>query len=90
MVIDRYDTQELIEGQYEHGSEERVCRNLLGIISKRKMDKLEAERLLQALKILSGYFSKTHRFTAEDILFIHKTWLGEIYFWAGKYTLENQ
>lgn len=85
----RYSTQGLTEGQYEPGSQDRVCKNLLGIKSKRKMDKFEADGLLTALKTLITYFDVTHKFTAEDVRFIHKTWLGQIYAWAGKYRQVN-
>jgi len=39
----RYDTSHLIETQFEPSSRGRVLRNLLGIKSKRKMDRVVQE-----------------------------------------------
>jgi len=46
----RYDTSELIEGQFEPGSRGRVLRNLVGIKSKREMDVLESKELVRTFK----------------------------------------
>lgn len=48
----RYDTSGLIETQFEPGSRGRVLKNLLGIKSRREVDKLEAEAHGRALKEL--------------------------------------
>ncbi len=85
----KYDTSDLIEAQFEPGSRGRVLRNLLGIKSKREMDRIEAEEQLRALKELVLIFGKSRRFTARDICTIHRTWLGTIYEWAGKYRNVN-
>ncbi len=34
-------------------------------------------------------FDQQHRFTAADIRIMHRTWLGEIYAWAGEYRSVN-
>jgi hypothetical protein len=39
----RYDTSTLIEAQFEPGSRGRVLKNLLGIKSKREMDRVVQE-----------------------------------------------
>jgi len=39
----RYDTSGLVEAQFEPGSRGRVLSNLLGIKSKRKMDRVVQE-----------------------------------------------
>jgi cell filamentation protein len=85
----RYDASGLIEDQYEPGSRGRVLRNLLGIKSKRGMDEKEAEAHALALEYFIHFFDEKHRFTSEDIRFIHRTWLGEIYQWAGQYRQVN-
>jgi len=85
----KYDTTGLIEAQFEPGSRGRVLKNLLGIRSKREMDRVEAEEQLRALKELVVVFGKSRRFTAEDISKIHRTWLGGVYEWAGKYRYVN-
>ncbi|MCD6398407.1 MAG: hypothetical protein J7L08_00615 [Candidatus Aenigmarchaeota archaeon] len=46
---DRYDTSELLEGQYEPGSRGRVLKNRRGITGRRAMDEIEAKEQLRAL-----------------------------------------
>ena len=85
----RYDTSALEEAQFEPGSRGRVLKNLLGIKSKREMDKFEAREQLRALDELVGIYGPSHRFTSEDICKIHRIWLGPIYPWAGRYRQVN-
>lgn len=85
----RYDTSGLLETQFQPGSRGRVLRNLLGITSKREMDRREAAAQMQALETLLGTYDRKHRFTADDICTMHKTWLGGIYPWAGRYRQVN-
>ena len=85
----RYDTSALEEAQFEPGSRGRVLKNLLGIKSKREMDKVEAREQLRALDELVGIYGPSHRFTSVDICKIHKIWLGSIYPWAGRYRRVN-
>lgn len=80
----RYDTSGLTEAQFESGSRKRVLKNLLGIKSKRQMDRIEALEQLRAMEELYGFYDKDHRFTAADICSIHEIWLGKIYEWAGQ------
>jgi cell filamentation protein len=81
----RYRTSHLIENQFEPGSRGRMFKNKLGITSARVMVKREKEAQLRALEKLVDFYQSNHRFTAGDICYIHKTWLGDIYEWAGKY-----
>lgn len=81
----RYNTSALIEDQFEPGSRGRVLRNLLGIKSKPEMERLETEHYLRATDELTEKFDREHRFTADDICYMHKLWLGAIYEWAGRY-----
>jgi len=85
----RYDVSGLIETQYQLGSRGRVLRNLPGITSKRAMDEAEAKEQKRALKDLLSAYSLHHRFTAADICWMHKIWLGGIYEWAGQYRQVN-
>lgn len=87
--IDRYDTSGLIEVQFEPGSRKRVLKNLLGIKSKREMDRVEALEYLRTIEELSGIYDEKHRFKASDIRRMHQVWLGRIYEWAGKYRQVN-
>lgn len=85
----RYDTSNLPEAQFEPRSGKRVLKNLLGVKSKREMDRVEAREQLHALQELSGAYDISHRFTAWDVCRIHEAWLGVIYEWAGRYRLVN-
>lgn len=85
----RYDVSKLVEAQFEPGSRRRVLKNLLGIVRKREMDRMEAQEQLRAVHELIKIYGKRHRFTAADICRIHKIWLGNIYPWAGKYRKVN-
>ncbi len=84
--MSRYDSSNLPEGQYEPGSKGLVLKNLVGIKQKRKMDALEGSAQARAMERLFGSFDVDHRFSAADIREIHKTWLGQLYPWAGKYS----
>jgi cell filamentation protein len=84
---DRYDVSGLPEAQFEPGSHGLVLKNLLGITSKHVMDEAEARALEQAMDVLVRAYGETRRFTATDLCDCHRTWLGEIYEWAGHYRL---
>jgi cell filamentation protein len=81
----RYDTSGLVEAQHEPGSRGRVLKNLLGIKTKREMDRIEAQALKAAVDRLLKKYDLDHRFTARNICFMHEVWLGKIYSWAGNY-----
>jgi len=85
----RYDTTSLVEAQYEPGSHKRVLKNLLGITRKRDMDEAEIRALESAQEKLYLEYDAGHRFTASDIQYMHKLWLGGIYEWAGEYRQVN-
>jgi cell filamentation protein len=85
----RYDISALDEAQFEPGSRGRVLKNLMGIKSKREMDKVEAREQLRALDELVKIYGQGHRFTSADICRIHRIWLGSIYLWAGRYRRVN-
>jgi cell filamentation protein len=85
----RYDTSALEEAQFEPGSRGRVLKNLLGIKSKREMDRVEAREQLRALDELVEMYGPSYHFTAADICKIHRIWLGPIYPWAGRYRQVN-
>lgn len=85
----KYDASGLVEAQFERGSRGRVLKNLLGIKRKGEMDRVEAEALKWATDTLVRRYENNHRFSAEDICIIHKTWLGGIYEWAGRYRKVN-
>jgi cell filamentation protein len=85
----RYDTDHLIETQFEPGSRGRVLKNLLGIRLKREMDALEAVKLAEATDYAIRHISAAHSFTEQDVCALHRQWLGKVYPWAGEYRQVN-
>lgn len=85
----RYDVSGLVETRYEAGSNDMVLRNLLGIIDPDEMDRVEARALAKATDILIREYDQEHQFTSADICHFHKTWLGKVYEWAGRYRKIN-
>lgn len=85
MTADRYDTAGLDENVYEPGSNGTVLKNLCGIVTVDEMERAETLALLQTTEEMLDRFDQNHRFTAADICFVHRTWLGDIYSWAGSY-----
>lgn len=86
---DRYDTAGLEEAEFEPGSRRRVLKNLLGVTSKREMDRIEGRQQVLALEKLVTLYDNDHQFIAADVCHIHKIWLGKVYSWAGKYRQVN-
>ena len=85
----RYDITGLVEAQFEPDSYDQVLKNKLGIKSKKEMDRLETEKLEEAVDQLVRTYEKSHRFTEHDVCKFHKVWLGDIYDWAGSYRKVN-
>ena len=86
---DRYDVSHMPEGQFEPGSRGLVLKNLLGIKSRKEMEALETERYMRVLDACAHRYRRNHRFTSQDLLDIHREWLGGIYSWAGTYRQVN-
>lgn len=87
-MIDRYDAQGP-EAETEPGSRGRVLRNRLGIVSAREMARRESESLLATTQRMIDETQLEQRFTADDIRHMHRTWMGDIYPWAGEYRHVN-
>lgn len=85
----RYDTDHLIEAQFEPGSRRRVLKNLQGIRSKRVMDAREATTLVEVTDWAIRHVTAEQRFTASDLCDWHRQWLGAVYEWAGEYRQVN-
>ena len=64
-------------------------RNLLGIRLVRDMTLAESQALQLAQDQAIERYTVDHRFTAEDICHLHRSWLGAIYSWAGQYRRVN-
>lgn len=79
----------LPEAQPEPGSRGRVLRNLLGITRVRDIQVAESQALelaqVQAIDAVAAH----QRFTAADVCYLHRIWLGPIYPWAGEYRNVN-
>jgi cell filamentation protein len=89
LIDDRYDASGVAEGQFEPGSDDRVLRNLRGVVDPEEMDRLETAELARTLDELIHEVDAGHRFTAADICAAHKRWLGGVYAWAGRYRSVN-
>jgi len=85
----RYDASGLVEAQFEPGSRRRVLKNLLGVKTRREMDRVEQREQFRALEQLIELYGQDHRFTAADVCNIHRIWLSPIYAWAGQYRQVN-
>jgi cell filamentation protein len=85
----RYRTVHLTENQFEPGSRGSVLKNLLHIKTRRELDKAEITALAQATDLFVRTYDRKHRFTASDICYFHKVWLGKIFEWAGNYRQVN-
>lgn len=81
----RYDASDSSEGQFEPDSDDRVLRNIRGIVDPAEMDRLESVELVRTLDELVHEVDVDQPFTAADICGMHKRWLGGIYAWAGQY-----
>ena len=85
----RYDVSGLKEAQFEPDSGDKVLRNLQGVTDPEKMNIIEANALAEATDTMLRKFDQKHQFTADDICYLHKIWLGKIYQWAGQYRSVN-
>jgi cell filamentation protein len=81
----RYDTAGLEENEYEPGSNNSVLKNLCGITTVAGMEQAETLALLKATEEMFDRFDQDYCFSSEDIIFMHRAWLGGIYPWAGSY-----
>lgn len=87
--IGRYDSSHLPEDQYEPGSNGTVLRNLLGIREKAETEHVEEVRFERLMEEAAARFDNDHRFTVQDILWLHQYWLGGVFSWAGAYRTVN-
>lgn len=85
----KYDVSGMVESQFEPGSGKRVLKNLLGIKTKSDMDRSETIALKQAEEVFIREYGAMHRFSSDDLCWMHKLWLGKIYSWAGAYRKVN-
>ena len=81
----RYRPLRGAEGEAQPGSRGRVPRNLLGLTTKRELDRAEAAALALAQETLYARLTPDTQLTALLLKEMHREWLGEIYEWAGEY-----
>jgi cell filamentation protein len=84
----RYEAQGP-QAEHEPGSRGRVLRNMLGIRSAREMEQTESQALLAATQRTIDKTRVDQRFSAADLIRMHRTWLEKIYVWAGEYRQVN-
>src|SRR5438309_11209864 len=77
------------EAEFQPGSRGRVLRNLLGLLRVRDITLAESQALQLAQDQAIERYTVDHRFTAEDICDLHRSWLGAVYPWAGQYRTVN-
>lgn len=77
------------DSEFEPGSRNRVLKNKLGIKSKIEMENAELIAFLEAEKKLVRIYDANHGYRNDDLMLIHKVFLGRIYEWAGFYRNVN-
>src|ERR1035437_3150981 len=82
--VSRYATSLGDEGEYEPGSHGRILKNLLGITSKRNMDREENEALIRTEEHFERVVTSDTIITVSLIQEIHRHFLAGIYSWGGK------
>jgi len=86
---DKYDTTSNVEAQFEPGSDDRVLANNLGVSNAEEMDDIEMDLLKRLYDVVLGSVEATHRLTTADFRKWHRSWLGNVFAWAGQYRTLN-
>ena len=84
-AFSRYQPAAGAEAETEPGSRGRILRNKPGIRHKREMDRAEFEALIHTQSDFLGRVTVETQFTADLLRSMHRSWLGELYEWAGEY-----
>lgn len=78
------------EGEFEPGSNNQVLKNHLGITNPDEIDEVEASLLFKLYeKVFKQDVSLLKSLTVKDIQAWHKSWLGNVYSWAGSFRTVN-
>ena len=85
----RYDTAGNVEAQFEPGSNGRVLANKLGISDPDEMEDVEVGLLNRLHEDVIGSIEADRPITVADICEWHRSWLHNIYVWAGRYRTLN-
>ncbi len=84
-----YDTTGNIEAQFEPGSNSRVLANKLGISDPEEMEDIELSLLNGLHDDVIGSAEADQPITVADICEWHRSWLENVYVWAGRYRTLN-
>ena len=85
----RYDTTGNIEAQFEPDSNDRVLANKLSISDPEEMDDIELGLLNRLHEDVIGSVDADQPITVADVCEWHRSWLGNVYVWAGRYRTLN-
>ncbi len=85
----RYDATGNLEAQFEAGSDDSVLRNKMGIVDPGEMDDVELDLLVQLYDRIPDWVEVDQQITVADIKDWHRSWLGNVYSWAGRYRTVN-
>lgn len=83
-MVDRYDTSNSLDGQYQPDSDNQVLKNKLGIRNVDEVNDLELDLLEQLYDAVLDEVEIDQSITVDDIFEWHRKWLGNVYEWAGK------
>lgn len=83
-MTDRYDTKGNTEGQYQPGSNNSVLLNKLAITDVSEMNEVELELLDQLYDKVLSTININQAITTNDLAEWHRTWMGNVYEWAGR------
>ncbi len=84
-MINRYDTFQSPEGQFQPDSNNQVLFNKLGIIDLQEMENVELNLLDQLTDAVIEDVTENQTITASDLCEWHRRW----YAWAGQYRSVN-
>ena len=88
-MSDRYDTSNVVEGQYQPGSNDEVLLNKLKITSLSEMDEIELGLLNELTSTLIDEIEVDQIISTADLCEWHRRWLGNVFNWAGEYRSVN-
>jgi cell filamentation protein len=82
--VSKYDVPGSEDAEFEPGSNRQVLRNFLHVIVSREMDAIEARTLVRAQDSFFDHFNLDFKFTRAQLQSMHRSWLGDVYPFAGK------
>lgn len=88
-MANRYDTAHSIEGQFQPDSNHQVLLNKLGICDADEMESIELDLLDQLTNNVIDNITEDQAITVSDLCEWHRSWLGNVYAWAGHYRSVN-